>query len=448
MKTLLVIATAAVLTLVALAAALFFAARAALAPLPGEWRIPLMIGPLQIEAGVPSLIRLATSRWGGALLDGRELRTRHGVLRLAFRNDVLQLRCTPCVVQPAALGQEALVLAELNATVRRIGEQLSGEVWSGAVKGRWTGELARDRLKLRIEVPSTPLAAGYALFAAQVPEVTRAQIDGSFSLQASVSLPAGTLTVAPRIEGFAVRGLGTENLAGARSSCSKRASRLTADSWLARAVVAAEDQRFNDHPGYDLTELTAAATRNHEAGRAERGASTLNQQLAKLLVTGDERTPARKLRELLYAVEMEQTLGKARLLRLYLENAPWGTRGLCGAEAAAQHYFGVRAHELTPAQAAWLAAMLHNPALEAGRWAATGQINLARAQWVALHMRGLPRAKRVQLADDMAGMDWRPLWAEPPAPTSASPTRPRSAGVPPRPSPAGLAGPSVSAPGA
>ena len=55
----------------------------------------------------------------------------------------------------------------------------------------------------------------------------------------------------------------------------------------------------------------------------------------------------RKLRELLYAVEMERTLGKPRILRLYLDNAPWGPR-LCGAEAAAAHYFGVRAHELTP----------------------------------------------------------------------------------------------------
>ena len=51
MKTLLVIATAAVLTLAAAATAFFFAARAALAPLPGEWKVPLMFGPLQIEAG-------------------------------------------------------------------------------------------------------------------------------------------------------------------------------------------------------------------------------------------------------------------------------------------------------------------------------------------------------------------------------------------------------------
>src|SRR6185295_1953857 len=147
-------------------------------------------------------------------------------------------------------------------------------------------------------------------------------------------------------------GLGTEALAGARSSCG-RGSKLTIDHWLSRAVIAAEDQRFYDHPGYDLTELQASYVRNEQAQRIERGGSTLSQQVAKLLVTGDERSPVRKLRELLYAVEMERTLGKARILRLYLDNAPWGTR-VCGAEAAAAHYFGSRAHELKPAEAAWL----------------------------------------------------------------------------------------------
>ena len=117
-----------------------------------------------------------------------------------------------------------------------------------------------------------------------------------------------------------------------------------------------------------------------------RGASTLSQQVAKLLVTGVERAPVRKLRELLYAVEMEQTLGKARILRLYLDNAPWGAT-VCGAQAAAHTYFAKRADQLTTDEAVWLAAMLHNPALEARRWAATGRINEPRALWVASSMR-------------------------------------------------------------
>ena len=83
---------------------------------------------------------------------------------------------------------------------------------------------------------------------------------------------------------------------------------------------------------------------------------------------------------------MEQTLGKARILRLYLDNAPWGAT-VCGAQAAAHTYFAKRADQLSTDEAVWLAAMLHNPALEARRWAATGRINEERAQWVASGLR-------------------------------------------------------------
>ena len=70
MKTLLIILGCAVLTVLGLAVAGFYALRAALAPLPGEWSTALRVGPATIEAGVPSLVRLATSPWGGPLLRG------------------------------------------------------------------------------------------------------------------------------------------------------------------------------------------------------------------------------------------------------------------------------------------------------------------------------------------------------------------------------------------
>jgi membrane peptidoglycan carboxypeptidase len=197
---------------------------------------------------------------------------------------------------------------------------------------------------------------------------------------------------------------------------------LNAQSLLARAVIAAEDQRFFEHPGYDLVEMSQALHSNQRttlapaetsatdktlpaSGTALRGASTLSQQVAKLLVTGGERSPVRKLRELLYAVEMEQTLGKARILRLYLDNAPWGSN-LCGAQAAAQHYFNKRADHLTAPEAVWLAAMLHNPALEAKRWVSSGHINVARAQWVAGNLRGVGRKQGVQLQNALGNADW------------------------------------------
>jgi hypothetical protein len=423
MKTFILAISGLLLAVALLATGAFQIARAVLAPLPGEWSVPLKLGPFEIQAGVPSVIRLATSAWGGPLLDGRTVPTRAGRLRLQWlaESRTLLLRCAPCTLQPPALEQPGLQLAQAQVSARRQGELLSGEVVSGRVRGTWQGELAKGHLRLRLTIAATPLADGYALFADDLPELERSRIAGNFSLQAHVSLPSGSLTIAPAIEGFEVAGLGTEALAGARSSCTRnqRASRLMPESWLARAVVAAEDQRFWDHQGYDLAELASSVSRNQQAHRIERGASTLSQQVAKMLIAGDERSPVRKLRELLYAVEMERTLGKARILRLYLDNAPWGAR-LCGAEAAARHYFGVRAHELTPAQASWLAAMLHNPVAEAQRWADTGRINVARAQWVALALRGLSRKQKLALAEDMGTMEWPAAWAEPVTPQAAT----------------------------
>ena len=98
--------------------------------------------------------------------------------------------------------------------------------------------------------------------------------------------------------------------------------------WLERAVIAAEDQRFAEHAGYDLAELRHAIEGNQRRDRAARGASTITQQLARLVYTGDERSLARKVRELLYAVEMERTLGKGRILRLYLAHRAVGRRHL------------------------------------------------------------------------------------------------------------------------
>ena len=241
--------------------------------------------------------------------------------------------------------------------------------------------------------------------------LAHAQIDGTFAFKATLDLPSKALSVQPRLDGMRVQGLGTEAWAQAQSQCnqglpaSAKKATLSADSLLARAVLAAEDQRFYEHPGYDLVEMNQALRSNQMEDANVRGASTLSQQLAKLLVTGGERSPVRKLRELLYAVEMEQTLGKARILHLYLSHAPWGAN-VCGAKAAAHTYFGKRADQLSPAQAVWLAAMLHNPPLEARRWKANGQINLERAKWVTKSLRSLPKRERAATVAALPELVW------------------------------------------
>lgn len=384
---------------------LFFVARAAIRPAPGAWATTVQVGPVAVDVGVASLIWLGTTPWVAQQLDGHTLSSPAGPLRMGWdaQSRALSLRCQPCTLRNASWGGAALRLPAVDVRVHRNGMQLQGRVASGAVVATWRGELTYTSLLLDMDLPPTPVRDGYALFADAIPELATAHIDGTFALRATLSLPSRALTVQPRLVGMAVQGLGTDQWANAHSSCSQalpaRAQRvsLPPNSLLARAVIAAEDQRFYEHSGYDLVEMTLALRSNQRAAQATddqppgvaqvRGASTLSQQVAKLLVTGGERSPVRKLRELLYAVEMEDTLGKARILRLYLDNAPWGAT-VCGAQAAAHTYFGKRADQLTRPEAAWLAAMLHNPALEARRWETTGHINEARAQWVA---RGMAR---------------------------------------------------------
>ena len=115
----------------------------------------------------------------------------------------------------------------------------------------------------------------------------------------------------------------------------------------------------------------------------------------------------RKLRELLYAVEMEQTLGKARILQLYLDNAPWGT-DLCGADSAARRYFKRSAAKLEPAQAVWMAAMLNNPQVAVEKWQRDGSIDATRAKWVAEGVRGVTRFQRDALLKNVAAAKFAP----------------------------------------
>jgi hypothetical protein len=399
----------AIVVLVLSGLGLLLIVRQVLKPAPGEWATSLRVGPAAVQVGVPSLIWLGTTPWVAALLDGHSLPTRAGRLQLHWQADseTLTLQCSPCIVPARGLGIEALRLDETKLRIRRRGSRLEGTLSSGNLVAAWQGTLSPQALNLKINLPATPIRDGYALFASAIPDVRQATIDGNFSFSATVALPSGTYTLKPQVEGFSVQGLGTATFMGARSTCSAglRKSRLRADSLLARAVVAAEDQRFFEHAGFDLAEITTAFQHNQHEGHIQRGASTLSQQLARLLVTGGERTPLRKLRELLYAVEMEQTLGKARILRLYLDNAPWGD-GICGADAAAHQYFGLRAQELDAGQAVWLAAMLHNPAMEAQLWATTGHINVARAQWVATGLRPMPRSEREELSNSLTEVVW------------------------------------------
>ena len=129
---------------------------------------------------------------------------------------------------------------------------------------------------------------------------------------------------------------------------------------LKRAILVAEDDRFTDHEGFDWEGIQKAREKNQKKGKVVAGGSTISQQLAKNLFLSGDRSMLRKGEEAIITVMMEHILDKERILEIYLNVIEWGD-GVFGAEAAARHYFGVTAAQVTPEQAARLAAMVPRP---------------------------------------------------------------------------------------
>ena len=129
---------------------------------------------------------------------------------------------------------------------------------------------------------------------------------------------------------------------------------------LRRAVVAAEDGKFVDHEGFDWEGIQKALEKNEKRGKVVAGGSTISQQLAKNLFLSGSRSWIRKGQEAVITRMLESAMSKRRILELYLNLAEWG-EGVFGADAAASHYFGVSAAQLSAPQAAWLAPIPRPP---------------------------------------------------------------------------------------
>ena len=128
---------------------------------------------------------------------------------------------------------------------------------------------------------------------------------------------------------------------------------------LVRAVVASEDNRFFQHHGFDWEEIQQAIKEN-KVRKRPRGASTITQQVAKNVFLWPGHSWLRKGLEAYYTVLIECLWPKERIMEVYLNVAEMG-KGIYGAEAAAQHYFGKHASRLTAQEAARIAACLPNP---------------------------------------------------------------------------------------
>jgi penicillin-binding protein 1C len=179
-----------------------------------------------------------------------------------------------------------------------------------------------------------------------------------------------------------------EPLRESLSAEGQRSRRLDPDQLpdaLVRATLAAEDARFFHHPGIDPLAIVRAVWHDVRARRMVEGGSTLTQQVVKVL-THRDRSVKGKLREAVLALRLEHRLSKREILALYLSVAPYGNQ-LQGAEAASRAYFDTSADNLTPAQAALLAALPQRPtALDPYRHEAAAR---RRQQWVLERMRAL-----------------------------------------------------------
>jgi monofunctional biosynthetic peptidoglycan transglycosylase len=129
---------------------------------------------------------------------------------------------------------------------------------------------------------------------------------------------------------------------------------------LKRALIASEDAKFVDHEGFDWEGIQKAYEKNMKKGKIVAGGSTISQQLAKNLFLSTKRTPWRKGEEVIITVMLEKMMEKQRIFEIYLNVIEWGN-GVFGAEAAARHYYKISASQLSPQQAAKLAAMVPNP---------------------------------------------------------------------------------------
>ncbi len=179
-------------------------------------------------------------------------------------------------------------------------------------------------------------------------------------------IPAGLLDLR-EAESTVVVDRNGEVLYESRSTDGARTSWMTAGELppsLVDATVAAEDRRFFKHAGVDPIAIARAGLRNVRSRRWAEGGSTITQQAAKLLLAraGGPRSRgiATKAREAVLALRLEHRFSKREILALYLNLAPYGNQ-LTGADRASRAYFGHGAALLTPAQAAFLAALPQRP---------------------------------------------------------------------------------------
>ncbi len=129
-----------------------------------------------------------------------------------------------------------------------------------------------------------------------------------------------------------------------------------------KALIATEDKNFYIHHGYDLTGLARSTIQNLMAGRVVQGASTITQQLARILFLSNEKTFDRKIKEIIIASRIEKTIPKDKILEMYMNNVYLGS-GAYGVESAAQTYFNKHLKDCTLPELALIAGLPQAPSV-------------------------------------------------------------------------------------
>ncbi len=131
---------------------------------------------------------------------------------------------------------------------------------------------------------------------------------------------------------------------------------------LKEAIIATEDKNFYHHSGYDIFGLVRSSVQNVLARRVVQGASTITQQLARILFLSNERTFTRKIKELVIAARIEKTISKDQILEMYLNNVYLGS-GAYGVEGAAKIYFNKHIKDCTLPELALIAGLPQAPSV-------------------------------------------------------------------------------------
>ncbi|MDX1914877.1 MAG: biosynthetic peptidoglycan transglycosylase [Methylophilus sp.] len=379
------------------------------------WRLPLrlpLVGVTQVRA-LP-LIQLTTSTPGLRLLNHTQWHSKHGLIQLENKAGLVQLSCANCHFNLRGLSAKAIVFDHINLSIRRIDHQLTGMLETQSegkfTRVLYTAQIHMQGVDLAWSLPSTAITDLLVPLKSHSETIQKAHVTGTLSATGTLHWPSRIWSAKPVILGFDVTGLGTEKLKTAelkfqcpqpneKANNAATASQVWLDKkglgrWLPMAVMIAEDAQFMHHDGYDIDTLSYLLAQ--EKPNKQLGGSTISQQLAKYFFTGGERQWKRKIEELLYAVEMESTLGKNRILNLYLNTVDWGP-SICGAYDAAQFYFAVKPSQLTAVQAAWLAGIIRSPHRAWQDQYLTNKPDFTRIQTIMRYMPARVRALPVQL---------------------------------------------------